>query len=416
MFWWQAPPLGHDEARYAVDARELLEGRGKRYLYAPIGMDVMAAPGIALGGGERAMRGSALVAGLLFVLAVWRFAARCVDRETACWSVGVVAATLPIVRHGAELLSDLPSAACLLAGLSVLVPELAREQGPTKRVVATAPWFAAAFYLRYGSCASIAIIAIVACCLFGRAIVRRPRPVAATIAVFALLLVPHVVHAITVTGLPTGILVASGNMPGRPCEGLVTYLMGNPFALYGVAAPLMLVGLLGCTRTRAVLALQVIAIAQVVVLGLTTHAQSRYVVLAIVILSVLGVATVRRWIGAVRGKAKSALVLACIAALAGAWIVTVRRRLEYPAHRTSTTANLTLAAAAIRNDAGHDPCDVVGDDTTLLAWYSPCRVVLRVRDNAARVYIVRYAREPRVEQCCVIFSLPGVVEVLRLRR
>src|SRR6185503_12187704 len=129
-------------------------------------------------------------------------------------------------------------------------------------------------------------------------IVRRPGPVIAAIALFAVLLIPHVLDSLAATGRPLGILEISRATPPRAYvgEGLVTYLTANPFRFYGaLVAPIALAGLLGVARTRrrAAWYLWLVAVAQLVAIGLQTHAQPRYIFIATALFVVLGVEVIR---------------------------------------------------------------------------------------------------------------------------
>lgn len=418
-----AAPLGHDEARYATDTRELVQRGEKRYVYVPVGMNVEALPGVLMGGGERSLRALPLIAGLLFLFAVWNLARRVTSRETAAWTVAVMAGAHPITGFSADLLSDLPSAACLLTALAVLLPELAREEGPRNRITLAAPLCAAAFYIRYGSVGTIVIVALVASVFGARGILRRPQPVLFTVGLFVVLLAPHVVYSMNETGSPVGVLAISAAVPGHAGEGLATYLTSNPFTMYGiVAAPVMLVGLLAFRRHRITIALQAIAVTQILVLGLTTHAQPRFVVLAIVLLLIAGVDRVRDRLEKASHRVRTWGAGVATIAVVGAWVVALvagYRALDFQQARATP---MLLAAAAVKTDANGVPCEVAGRQTTLLDWYSGCRSTLRVNGDAlgaSPVYWVRVARHRDLETppgvACSVMQLPGIVEVFRLR-
>ncbi|HEY5920343.1 MAG TPA: glycosyltransferase family 39 protein, partial [Kofleriaceae bacterium] len=237
--------LGHDEARYASDTRELLDGRDKRYIYVPSGMNGIALPGVLAGGDERALRVLPMLAGLLFLFAAWRFARRAVGEDAAYWTVGVLAGTHSIVQFNAQLLSDLPSTGCMLAALAILIAELTRDGGPRYRLLAVAPLLAAAFYIRYGSCLTIVLIGLAAIGFGARAIAQRPLLVIVTGLVFIALLVPHLLDSIDQTGSALGIMRASAKVPPRGGSALAGYFLANPIWRYGaLAAPLMFVGAL----------------------------------------------------------------------------------------------------------------------------------------------------------------------------
>src|SRR5262249_10344985 len=153
---------------------------------------------------ELALRLLPTVLGIGFVLAAAWLARGVVGGAAAAWAVAALAGSFQLVRRSSELLSDLPAAACLLAGTALVVGGLAREAGPPRRLVLAAPWLAAAFYIRYGSLLAIAAIGGAALAVGWRAALRRPWIALTTIGLFALLLVPHLVASQAVTGSPLG--------------------------------------------------------------------------------------------------------------------------------------------------------------------------------------------------------------------
>jgi 4-amino-4-deoxy-L-arabinose transferase-like glycosyltransferase len=420
-------PLGHDEARYATDTQELLAGHGKRYLYVPVGMNVIAAPGVLAGGDERALRALSLVAGILFLTSAWLLARRAANDATAAWVVAVLAGALPMIRFSSDLLSDLPSAACLLSAIAILVTELGRPEGPRYRLVAVAPLCAASFYIRYGSSVTIAAIGLGAVVMGARAIVRRPLPVILTVVVLGGLVLPHVVYSIEKTGKVLGILLMSAGVPGHPGEGLPEYLTRNPLVMYGpLIAPLMVVGLVPLKRDRITIGLQVIAVAQIVGLGLTTYAQPRFVFLAATLLVIVGVDTIRRAVLAASPKVRVWLVAVCIAAVVALWARCLYDSLYARSGRFMANAPAVLAGRVIRSDAHGADCTVIGHRTSQLNWYSGCRPELFVpTEIVARGGLVYAVLEPGLTRTdaevetapvarCLVFAVPGVLEVLRL--
>ncbi|MGN6103522.1 MAG: hypothetical protein ACTHU0_00215, partial [Kofleriaceae bacterium] len=262
----------------------------------------------------------------------------------------------------------------MLAGIAALVHELDREGGPRWRIALAAPAFAAAFYLRYGSAPVIALAGLAALALRWRPIARRPLPVIAAAALFALLVVPHLVHSLRTTGSLLGILEVSSKMPRRayPGEGLVTYLTSNPFRFYGaLVAPLVVAGLAGLAtaRRRAPWFLGSVALGQLISIGIQSHAQPRYVFVASCLLVVLGVALARavaaRWPGPVPGRIAGGLVLA-------AWLGAAIAVVPYQRFLADARAPVVAAADAIQRDAAGRPCLAAARVVTQLMWYARC--------------------------------------------
>ena len=362
------PPLGHDEAAFALVARG--DSPVGEWLYRSQGTVWLAKLGLALGGAEWQMRLPNALLGAGMPIAVFAAGRAAFSERTGAWAAAVIAGAHPMVLRGAELLSDLTSAACMLGGIAVIVGELERPDGPRWRIVAAAPLFAAAFYLRYGSAPVIAFALAVAAVLWWRAVAARPLRVLALGALLALLIVPHLLHSIRVTGRSLGILEVSAGMPRRAYigEGLVTYVTENPFLYYGVlAAPVAVAGLVGMVRVRrkAPWYLALLALSQLISLGLQSHGQPRYVFFAVALLVVLGVEVIAR---ADRPRVAVALV-------AASWLGTAIFAIWHFPSVTRTREPIVEAAERARDDAAGRPCTAIAMLVPQLQWYSGCEVV-----------------------------------------
>jgi 4-amino-4-deoxy-L-arabinose transferase-like glycosyltransferase len=366
------PPLGHDEAAYAVAAR----GDAPAWNYRSTGMIAIARAALALGGSTFALRGLALVLGAGVLVAACALGKAAFDARTGAWAAVVLATAHPMAARSAELIGDLPATACLLGGLAVLVGELERERARW-RIVSAAPLFAAAFYIRYGSAPVIAMIAVLAIVLYARRLACLP--VLATVVVAVLLVVPHVVHSIETTGSPLGILTVSASMPRRAYigEGLVTYVTSNPFRFYGaIVAPVMLAGLAtlatrGPRRRRAPWFVVLLALGQLISLGIESHAQPRYVFFATALLVVAGVDVLRR-LGPRLAVRPSLAVAACGLAWLGIAIAIV----PYQHFLATLRRPLYAAASAVRDDAAGRPCAIAANVAPQLIWATRCEVVI----------------------------------------
>jgi len=366
--WAICSPLGHDEARYALSARALLHGHLPRWDYVPPGVAALGVPGLLLGAGERAMRLVPLVANLGLLAAAFAIARR-FSRDTAAWTLAVLAGTLPLLRLSTDLLSDIPSAALVLAGLAVLLGEL------DWRIVVVAPLFAAAFYVRYGSCIPIAIIAIAVLAFRLREL--RLAPAAATLGLFALLLVPHLLQSHAIDGSALGIIKASAAMPA-PGRGLADYAL-HPFHHFGLLGPaLIVIAIAGAMRDRRRAMLVVIAVAQIVVLGLQTQAQPRYVFVALVLFAIVAVDTL-----------KPHLARVALAVVAATWLVVVVSAVRSKHELELENAHTLASAAVVRADDAGRPCFVMGRKRMQLEWYSGCESTLWPHVPLGRLYAVR---------------------------
>jgi hypothetical protein len=371
ILWLGAAPLGHDESQYAIAAKDWLAGDPPRWFYLSTGMNYVAAFGNLAGGGELAMRLPAFLFGVAFIFAVVRLARMLFDEITAAWAVAVLAGAAQTVKWSSELLSDMPAATCMLAGMIVLVGELGRaDDRPRLRLVLVAPAFAAAFYLRYASCVPIAVIVVAALVLYWRAVLRRPVVVLATAALFGLALVPHALAAIAITDSPLGILLESKSVPGQSgfAHGLVTYVTSNPFTFYGLAMPPVLIaGLVALRRDRGTALLWIVAVADIIAMGIITEAQARYVLIGTTLLVILGVHFIRA-----RIASRHVVVRIAAAAVVATWLITVVFLVRNPGRRHTAMRATLVAAAAIRADARPGRCYLWGQHYTQLEVYTPC--------------------------------------------
>jgi 4-amino-4-deoxy-L-arabinose transferase-like glycosyltransferase len=324
-----APPLTSDEAAYGLMARG-----AAAWLYRPVGIVAVARLGIAAGGSDRALRLPCAIASPMLLVAVAALGRR-FGRWTGAAASAVLAATHTFVLRAPELLDDIPATTCLVWAIVVIVGELERDDGPRYRLVAAAPLCAAAFYLRYGSAPVISLIAVGAIVVWWRTIRARPGPVLVAALALAVLVAPFAMYSARETGSIDGILILAGDASGREFigQGLRSYLRDNPFRLYGTAiTPVLFAGLASIFKPptngrRAARFLALTALVQVIALGLISHGSTRFVFLALTLLTVLGVDLfdrVLRW-PRLRIGAVVALVLACVVMVA--CVIPLERRI-----------------------------------------------------------------------------------------
>lgn len=397
IMWLSASPLGHDEAQYVLAANDLLAGDPARWFYASSGMSLVGISG-AIGGTEIAARFPTFVLGIGFVLAAAGLAWRIYGALTAAWVVAVLAGMRSVMGMSADLLSDLPATAFLLGGTLVMLTEVVQRAEPLRwRMMIAAPLLACALYLRYASCIPIALLGMATLAFGWRAIARRPLPIVVTAAAFLVLLVPHLRYAYAETGSPLGILLASEGVPGKTwlAQGLTTYVTSNPIRYYGLlAAPVFLAGLVTIVRPkdRTTAVLWTVAVTDIVVLGIVSHAQARYIFFGVTLLVILGVERIRGWVGERR-----AVGIGCAIAVAASWVLVVTGQVKRSAHRWETTATTRTAASAIAADRGGVTCNVVGDAFAQLEHYSGCHSSSWPWDLHQRVYVVRTPTSAPVE-------------------
>jgi 4-amino-4-deoxy-L-arabinose transferase-like glycosyltransferase len=331
--WWFGAPLGHDEARYALDARAFVDGEPTRFIYSGGGMQLIGAAGIVLGATERALRFLPLLLGTGFLGAAYVLARRACGPPTAAWTVAVLAGSRALAIHGSELLSDIPAAGLLLLVCAILVRELGREDGPTWRLLWAAPLGAAAFYVRYGASVPLAMIALGFTLVAGARLVKRPSRIIVTVVLGALLLLPHAVTSRALTGSITGVLAACGDM-AQPSTGWTEFLR-DPITKYGVViAPLMFVAIAAAPRNRMVFALQLVAVGHFVMMTLVSSGHARFVYFGTVVLTIVGVDALWRLAQHLAPRARVVTAVVALGAIVATWTMAFVRIPHYVDART----------------------------------------------------------------------------------
>jgi 4-amino-4-deoxy-L-arabinose transferase-like glycosyltransferase len=374
-------PLGHDEAVYALGGRLLLGGAASPFpLHRPVGMEVLAAPAAAVGGGLWAFRAIAIAATAAFVVASWACARRAFGGRVAGWTVAVVATSFALVRRGDELLPDAAAGALVLAFTAILIGGLgsapdpaAADRAPRWRLAWLGPLAGAAFYVRYGSIGVVGGISAAALIVWRRRLRRNAGPILVAVGLTAVAAVPHVIYSERATGSALGILRAASELAGRGYtgQGLVFYgsawwLWLGPVAAVCVAAGLI-AGLVRRGEVAEVFALG--SLVTMVTLGLDAHGEARFVIVPMALLAASGIEALGGWLGprAARWRRPAAALIA--ASLAGSVAASAVAKVR--ARRTFEVA--ARAGAAIRRAAGGAPCRVWSGQWPQLEWYSGCR-------------------------------------------
>jgi hypothetical protein len=405
--------LGNDEAQYALGGRELLGDAPDPYpLFRSIGMCVLLAPGVLLGGGELAIRLPFVAIAVGYAALVWHLARRVSGDRTdgtpgaASVAVAVQVSAWPWLVRTGEALSDIAAAGLLLLAITLALDDVARPHARARAWAGIAAAGAAAFYVRYGSAPIVALV------MAGLVVAFPSRRRAALIAAaaIAIAVVPFFVWSEARTGSVLGVLRTSEVAANRAYvgDGLWWYVSRWPWSVAGpVMAAVALVGV-ATARDRVRVLLVVVALAQIVLLGLRAHGEARYVFFATTALTVAGAA----WIAA-RPRVRRATLALCVvsAAFGGAFAIARAQRVALQRE------GLVAASAAIRADARGARCIVYTGTQPQVAWYTRCRTHLIGGEQApaegargyARVYLLSAQGAPRQPESGVAASSPQLV-------
>jgi hypothetical protein len=375
--------LGHDESAYALKARQWLEGTpGSGWSpHRAIGMSAYGYVVLALGGSEAGLRLLGLTGAMALAAGVWALGNRLADaRVGAIASIAVVAGPSVLFRS-TEYLSDVPSAALLVWCMVVVWRELEDRDLPTFSLLWVLPLAWGAFYLRYQSILSLALIGVVAIYLWWPKIRQRPAPVAWLAGIGFVGLIPHFAQAIDLTGTPWGIILNTGNMVRAYIgEGLVDYVDQFPWSLAGWIGPMALtaalVGLIvrrreaGARRRYTFLLMP--AAAQVFFLGLVSHGEPRFLFFPLALVVVAGSLSVSDWITGV-GKPWSHVIAWVTSILVvGSLALSAPEARQAVEDRSENSEAIEVAAHALGDMAGGESCGVLTSYTPQITFYSAC--------------------------------------------
>ena len=393
VVWVSASPLllGHDESVYAVLARHWQAGTpdtGVADHRAPL-LSALGVPLLALGGGEQALRMWGLVALIASGVAVWWLA-----RTLGGPAAGLIAATVfmlapTVLEAGTLYLTDLPAAGVLLALAGLLWSQFGVHERPNGWLLLAAPLAWAAYEFRYGSALIVVLLFLTVGVMFWPTVRAHARLVGVTLAVLVALLIPHLVNSTLDVGTPWGRLLYLSRLvrPEYPAQGLLEYLRWFPRDLAGVlAAALMAVGLIGGLvvvlrgrgasrreryERRGVIFVAVPALAHVVMIGVASPAEPRFVFFSIGLLCAAGAVVVAR---VLHGIAARSQPLAWVALIAFALVMGMHTALLTRSEARSRDLRdevLLTSANALRQDAGFN-CSVLTSYSPQVTWYSGC--------------------------------------------
>jgi hypothetical protein len=376
--------LNHDESAYALKARHWVEGTTETgwNLHRGIAMSAYGYVVFEAGGDESELRLFGLVAIVGFVVATWVLGNKLGGKWVGPLSAIALMSSPHLLRRSTEYLSDVPSSALLLASMVVVWKQFAERERPGYGLLWLLPFAWAAFYVRYQSVLSFTLIAIMIVVLFWDKVKSGWRPIALTAGLGLVGLIPHFVFATSETGSPLGIVLFTADVAGRDYwgQGLVDYflLMGWPLgAFIGPFAVVLFVWWLIAEwssvieRTKC-LFLMIPAAAQVLLLGLVSHGEARFIFFPLALTLIGGVmgfrALRRRWRPRTIGAVSLGLAVLLVGSLALAASY-VRRAVD---SRARGTEILQLVAEEVRDLSGDESCGVMTSYFPQITYFSEC--------------------------------------------
>jgi Dolichyl-phosphate-mannose-protein mannosyltransferase len=385
------PYLGHEEAVYANKARSWLDGTPDSGWdpFRPIGLPVLGYLALAVHNDVGAVRVVALVL-LLSTLAVTYLVAKTwTTPRQAIIVLLVVLAGLGFMRRTPQFLNDIGTTGLLLIVLYLLIIVIERNRPAFLLLAVLAA--VGAFYLRYGAAGSLLAIIVAAVLAYGpRAWWTYRRMLGPALALGVVGLTPHLVHAWQLTGSPLGLVFWATEKANRTFvgDGLVYYVSTLPFRIGGdLGGVVMIAGLVAAwfavrrlrrgearpaDRRRVFLALT--CVLQVVLLGLATDGEPRFIFLSVILLTILGVQSICEYAGRHRshvllgiGVLALLTVPATYRAIADGWLPSsMRDRESVTAVGESLSCKAESAGKAEVLVSGYEPD---------LGWESGCETI-----------------------------------------
>ncbi len=377
--------LGHDESAYALKGRVWLQGTPDTgwSLHRGPALSVFGYLMLALDGAEPALRSIGLISLAALIAATWALGERLFGGVVGPVAALVVVAGPSMLRRATEYLTDIPSAALLTACMVIVWGEFAgRDEGPTMRLLWMLPLAWGAFYLRYQSILAFGLIALTIMILWLPRVRSRPWPLVATLGIGLVGLLPHFLYSIAETGSPLGIIQYTSRVAGRAYlgEGLVDYALAMAWPLMGlVGIPIAVFFSWWIVaywrkadqRMRAIF-LGIPALGQVILLGLLSHGEPRFVFFPLALLSVGGaagfMALSRDWQPRVKRGAEFALASLLIGSIALS-IAATRGSVD---NRVLSNEPVELAAELVEAETASDSCGVMTSYAPQITFYSGC--------------------------------------------
>ncbi|MEX0699410.1 MAG: hypothetical protein WD354_06715, partial [Acidimicrobiia bacterium] len=378
-------PFGHDESAYALKAQSWLSGTPDSGwgLHRGLGLSWYAYPILQAGGAETGLRTIGVLGTIGLALAVWRLGSLSSGARIGGISALVLIASPSLLRRGTEFLSDIPSAALLVLTVAILWKQLEMRGQASLRLLWVAPIALAAFYIRYQSILSLVMIALVAAAIWWKQLKDNLTPLFLLGGIGVLGLIPHFIFAYRATGSPWGVITGTtgGAVRAYFGEGLVDYVLLSRWALAGyVGIPLLVLAFWwsakvwrqGNKESRLARVLIIPALLQILILGVLSHGEPRFVFFPISLITIAGVNGAVLLSRRLRPAKQHALVAVGLLLLIGgiaASTGSVRRSVE---GRSLNNESVMVASELIEDRLDAAPCGVLTSYLPQVTFYSGC--------------------------------------------
>lgn len=385
-------PLGNDESAYALKARSWTEGTPSTgfSLHRQLGLPAVGVLVLQFSSSDVAFRAAAIGLSVVTLAIMWFVGSRMFTFRSATVGVVVFAISGAFLRRATEFLTDLIAAGLLLATLYVVWYHFERRPDRYWLVLA-APLAAGAYYFRYSAVLGLGVIALVGAVIWWKRLAGSLLPIAATAAVFILVTTPHFLYSREVTGSFLGLFDIARTTTGEGSAGYADYLRWLPMTLMGTVGFLAALGALAyavglvLTRSsgrwddelrshfRTVMYVLLVSGVFSIILGLTAHAERRFLFFPIMAGLLVGGFAAERLVSVLRPRVGTAVVVTAVVIAAVAFGSGVRSTASRLDDVAGSREVLRSAAWAVRHDVGGtDACWIRSEFSPQITWYSAC--------------------------------------------
>ena len=416
--------LGHDESVYATKARSWIDGTSADQfeIYRPIAMPVAGWIMLQFSDSEKTLRYVGVIFGTFLPLCVYLLFRRTFNFLIAIAAVMVLVTSPLFLRQAPLLLNDIPSTA-LLALVVFLLYVHYESGGRGRSIYAVAPLAALAFYIRYAAITPLAVTAASTHLLLFQQFLKKPgvefKKLGLTLLATFALFVPHFIYSVMATGSLFGVLSRAGRAANRAYvgDGLLQYILWLPDELGGWAIGLsaMAGGLITLffwmnkryrAGYRTLAWIGTIGLVTFLVTGLLTHAEPRYILFPLVLLSGVGIAGLYYIIASRSQIVADIVMLAIIAA------VSIQGYMDYRAtyafFRAEETARHNVeflrALDVVRKENPGGACMIwTAISRPRVSWYTRCSVSGLGNDPAK--FVEEFAQHTGEPNYSIVYTL-----------
>jgi 4-amino-4-deoxy-L-arabinose transferase-like glycosyltransferase len=416
--------FGWDESVYLAQARSWIENTpaNQFIVYRPIGMAAVGWFFLHISYSEEVVRYFGVIFGALCITLTYLFFKKLTDKWLALIVTLVIATSSLFFIEAPQFFNDVPSAGLIIGVLLILY--IHYKSAGKSSLIYLAPFLAAiAFYIRYGSISTLAVVGLVtAIVLFSKFEKDEDASYSKLIkslCIFVLLLAPFFIYSYFRLGGFLSILTLSSKAAGNKYlgEGLLNYVQWLPNELGGWA--LGITSILGIIVTIVLVAkkdlrtkyiglmwIGIIGLLDFIVKGIFVHAEPRYVFLAVLLLSGVGIAGIYYMI---RKYAQKYIMFAVIAILfvVGAYGVTsFESAYSFYQKRNADPYNVAYldATKAILHDNSNNKNGCVlwsAASRPTFAYYAKCTVLTVTDTDNFRSDSEKYLKQ---DQYSVVFT------------